>query len=69
MVNMRTESKPIAGAIAGLMTGLVFGVLGVTYFEIAGALDRLCLTASSMLVFQLLGATIAAALGKPHDSS
>ncbi len=59
-------SKPILGMIIGMVVGVAVGVLGTQYFNITLLLDRVCLVASSVLIFQLFGATITAALGKPH---
>lgn len=60
-------SKPILGAVIGILAGAAIGILGAYYFDLADWLSRVCLVASSVLVFQLLGATIAATIGKPHD--
>ena len=59
-------SKPILGMIIGMVVGVAVGVLGTQYFNITLLFDRVCLVTSSVLIFQLFGATIAAALGKPH---
>lgn len=61
-------SKPILGMIIGMAVGVAFGVMATQYLGVTLLLDRICLVASSVLVFQLLGSTIAAALGKPHVS-
>ncbi|MGV0034286.1 MAG: hypothetical protein ACNYPE_04735 [Candidatus Azotimanducaceae bacterium WSBS_2022_MAG_OTU7] len=58
-------SKPITGAALGLMFGLLIGLWIAYYFGVGGWLDRLCVIASVMLVFQLLGTTIGATIGKP----
>ncbi|MBL6689330.1 MAG: hypothetical protein ISP91_02945 [Pseudomonadales bacterium] len=55
------------GALAGMLIGLLVGIWCVHYFDVSGALNRFCLVASAFMVFQLLGTTIAASLGKPHD--
>ncbi len=60
-------SVPILGALAGMLIGLLVGIWCVHYFDVSDSLDRLCLIASSFMLLQLLGATIAASLGKPHD--
>ncbi len=49
----------------GLLVGLVIGLWGVSYFGIGDWLSRICAIASVMLVFQLLGTTIGATIGKP----
>jgi hypothetical protein len=59
-------SKPVLGMIAGMLVGLVIGSISVNYFHIEVWIDRLCIIGSVMLISQLLGATIAAAMGKPH---
>ena len=59
-------SKPILGMFAGIAAGVVFGVGSITYFEVASWFDRWCVLCSAVLFSQLLGATIASALGKPH---
>ena len=58
-------SKPITGAVLGLMFGLVIGLWGAYYFGVEDWLSRVCVIASVMLVFQLLGTTIGATIGKP----
>jgi len=58
-------SKPIIGAMLGLLVGLAIGLWGVSYFGVADWLSRVCAIASVMLVFQLLGTTIGATFGKP----
>ena len=60
-------SKPFTGAVAGIMFGFLVGSWGIFYLDLTDWLSRVCLIASSMLVFQLLGTTIGAALGKPTD--
>ncbi len=59
-------SKPVLGMLIGLIAGGVIGSIGVLYFDVETWFDRLCVVGSCLLVSQLLGATIAAALGKPH---
>lgn len=61
-------STPITGMLAGLVTGLVVGVLAVVYFALEVWLDRFCVIAAAMMTFQLLGSTIGATIGKPHQS-
>ena len=58
-------SKPIIGAVLGLALGLTIGLWGTYYLGIADWLSRVCVIASVMLVFQLLGTTIGATSGKP----
>ena len=58
-------SKPIKGAVLGLVVGLLVGLWGTYYFGVGDWLSRLCVIASVMLVFQLLGTTIGATIGKP----
>lgn len=60
-------SKPITGAVLGLLLGLVTGLWGAYYFGVGDWLGRVCVIASVMLVFQLLGTTIGATIGKPSD--
>ena len=60
-------SKPIIGALLGLALGLATGLWGTYYFGIVDWLSRVCVIASVMLVFQLLGTTIGATIGKPPD--
>ncbi len=52
----------------GILVGLGFGVWGLAYFEVLSPLDQLCVISSSLMVFQLLGGTIAAAMGKPPQT-
>jgi len=58
-------SKPIIGAMLGLLVGLAIGLWGVSYFGIGDWLNRVCAIGSVMLVSQLLGSTIGATIGKP----
>ena len=58
-------SKPILGAVLGLVLGLVIGLWGANYFGVGDWFSQVCLIASVMLVFQLLGTTIGATIGKP----
>ena len=58
-------SKAIIGAVLGLALGLTIGLWGTYYFGIVDWLSRVCVIASVMLVFQLLGTTIGATIGKP----
>ena len=58
-------SKPILGAVLGLSLGLAIGILGTFHHGVVDWLDRICVIASLMLVFQLLGTTIGATFGKP----
>lgn len=58
-------SKPEVGALLGLVAGALVGMIGVFYFGIEPWFDRLCLVGSVVLICQLLGSTIAAAIGKP----
>ena len=60
-------SKPFVGAVAGIMFGFLVGAWGIYYLGLSDWLGRVCLTASCILVFQLLGTTIGASLGKPAD--
>lgn len=60
-------SKPILGMVTGLVTGLLLGVVAVDYFSVTGWFGRLCVIGSVVLLGQLFGATIGAALGKPHE--
>ncbi len=53
--------------IIGMAAGVVFGVMGIQYFGVTDLLDQVCLVASGILVFQLLGSTIGGSLGKPHE--
>jgi hypothetical protein len=53
------------GAVLGLAIGLTIGLWGTYYFGIVDWLSRVCVIASVMLVFQLLGTTIGATIGKP----
>lgn len=59
-------SKPVLGMFAGLAAGVLAGLAAIGYFEVTGWLDRWCVLACTVLFAQLLGATIASALGKPH---
>lgn len=59
-------SKPILGVLIGFVAGLVIGVLLVLEFAVEALLSQFCIVASSVMVMQLLGSTIAATLGKPH---
>jgi len=59
-------SKPILGMFAGLAAGAVFGLAAIIYLEVASRFDQWCVFGSALLFSQLLGATIASALGKPH---
>ena len=59
-------SKPILGTLLGLIVGVVVGVIGIFYFEVEIWFDRWCVLGSVILFSQLLGATIASAVGKPH---
>jgi len=52
----------------GIIAGALVGGAAVIYFEFEPWLDRLCVVGSAVLISQLLGATIAAALGKPHGA-
>ena len=61
-------SKPEQGMLAGMLIGLGFGIWGVSYFEVMVLLDQICIISSSLMTFQLLGGTIAAALGKPPQT-
>ena len=54
--------------LAGMLIGLGFGIWGVSYFEVMVLLDQICIISSSLMTFQLLGGTIAAALGKPPQT-
>ena len=63
----RKLSRPITGMMIGILAGVVFGVGGVIYFDITDRLDQLCFVSGSLLLLQLFGGTIAAALGKPHN--
>ncbi len=65
MLKSRRMSKPEQGMLAGLVAGVGVGIWGVFYFAVASLIDQLCVVSSSLLVFQLLGGTIAAAMGKP----
>ncbi len=60
-------STPITGMLAGLIVGVMVGVLMTLYFEVPNWLGRFCVVGANLLVFQLLGATIGAAIGKPHE--
>ena len=64
---MDTTSLPIMGGVAGMLFGLLVGIWCVHYFDVSDALEQVCLVASVFMLFQLLGSTIAASLGKPHD--
>ncbi len=61
----RRMSKPEQGMLAGLVAGVGVGIWGVFYFAVESMIDQLCVISSSLLVFQLFGGTIAAAMGKP----
>jgi len=61
-------SKPELGSLVGIIAGALVGGAAVIYFEFEPWLDRLCVVGSAVLISQLLGATIAAALGKPHGA-
>lgn len=52
----------------GIIAGALLGSTAVVYFEFDVWFDRLCVVGSVVLLSQLLGATIAAALGKPHGA-
>ena len=54
--------------LAGMLAGLGFGIWGVSYFEVLTLLDQMCVISSSLMGFQLLGSTIAAAMGKPPQT-
>ena len=58
--------KPILGMLIGIVAGAFVGVAAIIYFEVEVWFDRGCLIGSAILFSQLLGATIASALGKPH---
>ena len=58
--------KPILGMLIGIVAGAFVGVAAIIYFEVEIWFDRWCLIGSAILFSQLLGATIASALGKPH---
>lgn len=60
-------ATPISGMLAGLTVGLLVGILMIVYFDLTGWLDRFCVVAANLMVFQLLGATIGATIGKPHE--
>ena len=66
-VNGGRISKPVLGMLIGLIAGGAIGFVGVVYFDVGPWFDRLCVVGSCLLISQLLGATIAAALGKPHQ--
>ena len=61
-------SKPVLGMLAGMIAGALVGVLTVMHFSVELILAQFCVIGSTLLTGQLLGATIAAALGKPHQS-
>ena len=60
-------SKPILGVLLGIAAGVFVGIYAVFHFEVSSMLDRFCIVASVVLIMQWLGATIAGALGKPHQ--
>lgn len=53
--------------LGGIVTGVVIGILVIIYFSLEPWLDRFCVMAATVLVFQLLGSTIGATAGKPHE--
>ncbi len=59
-------AKPILGMLIGIVAGAFVGVAAIIYFGVEIWFDRWCLIGSAILFSQLLGATIASALGKPH---
>ena len=53
--------------LVGMAVGTLVGVAAIFYFTIQDALDRFAVFASVLMLFQLLGSTIGATIGKPHD--
>ena len=62
-----TMSKPIFGMYVGMLVGLIIGLTAAWYFSMDSWLAVFCLVASLVMFFQLMGATIAATVGRPHD--
>jgi hypothetical protein len=58
------QSRPIFGLFVGALLGVGFGIATVFYLQIESPLDQVCLVGISLLAFQLLGATVGAAIGK-----
>ena len=55
------------GTLLGMLAGLLVGGWCIYHFEVSGALNQVCLMAGIFMLFQLLGATIGATIGKPHS--
>ena len=60
-------SRPVAGMIIGMLAGVPLGLMAVSYLGVTGLMDQVALGASVLLITQLLGASIGAAMGKPHE--
>jgi hypothetical protein len=58
------QSRPKLGFFLGALLGVGFGTATVFYLQIESPLDQVCLVGISLLAFQLLGATVGAAIGK-----
>ena len=64
---MSKPSTPILAMWIGMGLGLLMGWLAVSYFSITDTLQQVCLVASIVMFFQLLGSTIGATIGKPQN--
>ena len=62
--NTQKISRPNLGLFLGALLGVGFGIATVLYLQIESPLDQVCLVGISLLVFQLLGSTVGAAIGK-----
>jgi uncharacterized membrane protein YfcA len=58
------QSRPKLGFFLGALLGVGFGTATVFYLQIESPLDQVCVVGISLLAFQLLGATVGAAIGK-----
>ena len=53
--------------LTGMLAGLLLGLVAVRYFGVTDWLAAFSVIASTLMLFQLLGSTIGATIGKPHD--
>ena len=63
---MSSEKLPVLTMIVGMIMGFVMGVAGVFYFHLGTLLEQVCMIGISVMLFQLFGATVGAAVGKKH---